>query len=295
MKPRTVSKCLVSILLLVLLAPPFLKAETDAKEVFEPLLNKLIEEGLPQEFVLKVFSDPRVRFVPQIMPKKLTWDETKLPYQRFLQPERIKRAKKFLDDYDPLLTEIENLYGVEKEVLVAILLVESDLGRHRGRFEVFNVLASMAVSSDWERVKRLINRPLSPSEEARLKRIMKRRSRWAYEELKVFLKKAYEEGFDPLEIKGSIFGAFGIPQFVPSSYANYAVDGNGDGKVDLYCLADALASAANYLKKHGWRKDLPLEKKKKILMYYNRSKPYVETVMKIAQLLSSSDSRVSSS
>lgn len=253
--------------------------------VFEPLKARLIREGFSRERVERLFSDPRVRFLPQIMPRKLTWDETKLPYQQFLKPERLARARAFLRDYAGLLKEIEATYGVEKEILVGLLLVESDLGRHHGRYEVFNVLASMAASSDWERVKAYLPRELSSEEEARLRRIMERRARWAYRELRVLLELSEKYGIDPLSLKGSIFGAFGYPQFVPSSFRDYAVDGDGDGRIDLYTLTDALASAANYLRRHGWRPGLSRQEKKRVLMTYNHSEPYAETVLAIAERL----------
>ncbi|HFC96881.1 MAG TPA: lytic murein transglycosylase, partial [Thermosulfurimonas dismutans] len=245
----------------------------------------------PAELVERVFTDPRVRFLPQIMPRKLTWDETKLPYQQFLKPQRLARARAFLRDYAPLLREIESTYGVDKEVLVGLLLVESDLGRHRGRYRIFNVLASMAVSADWQRVKSYLPPGLSPEEEARFRKIMARRSRWAYRELRVLLELSRKYGMDPLALKGSIFGAFGYPQFVPSSFRKYAVDGNGDGRIDLYTLTDALASAANYLRAHGWRPGLSREEKKRVLMTYNHSEPYAETILKIAEYLRASPRR----
>ncbi len=257
--------------------------------VFASLKERLIRDGLSPERVERLLSDPRVKFLPQIMPRKLTWDETKLPYQQFLRPKRLARARAFLRDYAGLLKEIEATYGVEKEVLVGLLLVESDLGRHHGRYEVFNVLASMAVSADWERVKPYLRRELSPEEEARLKRIMARRSRWAYRELKVLLELSEKYGLDPLALKGSIFGAFGYPQFVPSSFRDYAVDGDGDGRIDLYTLTDALASAANYLRRHGWRPGLSREEKKRVLMTYNHSEPYAETILEIAERLRGSE------
>ena len=263
----------------------------DSPDLFAELKGRLIAEGFPPEEVERLFSDPRVKFLPQIMPRKLTWDETKLPYRRFLQPERISRAQNFLKDYAPLLEEIEKTYGVEKEILVGLLLVESDLGRHTGRYEVFNVLASMAVSSDWERVKTYLDRELSTEEEARLKRIMARRSRWAYRELVALLEISRKYGFDPLALKGSIFGAFGYPQFIPSSFKSYAVDGDGDGRIDLYSLTDALASAANYLKRHGWRPGLSREEKKRVLMTYNHSEPYAETILEISGRLRDSEGR----
>jgi len=88
-------------------------------------------------------------------------------------------------------------------------------------------------------------------------------------------------GFDPLSIKGSWAGAFGLCQFVPSSYLHYAVDGNGDGRVDLFNVVDALASVANYLKRSGWEKENQ-EKKKKAIYAYNHCDNYVKAVLAYA-------------
>lgn len=258
---------------------------------FDPLKERLVRDGFSPKEVEALFSDPRVRFLPEIMPRKLTWDETKLPYRQFLRPERLRRARAFLRDWGPFLSEVERDYGVEKEILVALLLVESDLGHHQGRYGVFNVLASMAASSHWERVRPYLPREIPPKEEARLQEIMRRRARWAYRELRIFLEISRKYGLDPLALRGSIFGAFGYPQFVPSSFRDYAVDGDGDGRVDLYTLTDALASAANYLRGHGWRPGLSPEEKKRVLMTYNHSEPYAETILEIAERLKGVDQK----
>ncbi len=112
-----------------------------------------------------------------------------------------------------------------------------------------------------------------------------KRASWAYRELLNFLEISYQNQWDPYEIKGSIFGAFGYPQFVPRSYLIYGYDWDGDGKVDLYSLPDALASIANYLQKEGYRKEADREYKKKIIMKYNISEPYAETVLSISEIL----------
>ena len=85
-------------------------------------------------------------------------------------------------------------------------------------------------------------------------------------------------------MKGSWAGAFGIPQFVPSSYVKYGADGNGDGAVDLYNLADALASMANYLRSFGWSDQDPV-KKKEAVYAYNHCDNYVQAVFAYARAL----------
>ncbi|WP_082863504.1 lytic murein transglycosylase [Thermodesulfatator autotrophicus] len=252
---------------------------------FGVLKQRLISEGFSPSYIEKVFSRPEVKFLPQIMPKKLLHDEYKLNYAQFLKPERVARAQKFLQENSELLSSLEKRFGVPREVLVAIFLVETDLGRYTGKYETFNVLASMAVASDWETVRDFLPEGLSLEEEKRLKAFMERRARWAYKELIAFLRYAYEYNIDPLAIKGSVFGAFGLPQFVPSSLLSYGYDWNGDGKVDLFNLEDALASMANYLARHGWGKARDYQTQLKVIMTYNKSRPYAETVLKLAEKL----------
>ncbi|AEH45528.1 membrane-bound lytic murein transglycosylase B [Thermodesulfatator indicus DSM 15286] len=252
---------------------------------FESLKQRLIADGLSPTYVEEIFSRPEVKFLPQIMPRKLLHDEYKLNYAQFLEPERVARAQKFLKANYELLSSLEKHFGVPKEVIVAIFLVETDLGRYTGKYETFNVLASMAIASDWEEVKSFLPENLSPEEEKRLKAFMKRRSKWAYKELVALLRYSSNHNVDPLSIKGSVFGAFGLPQFVPSSLLFYGYDWNKDGKIDLFNLEDALASIANYLARHGWGKAKDYQAQLKVIMTYNKSRPYAETVLSLAKKL----------
>ncbi|NPA49701.1 MAG: lytic murein transglycosylase [Thermodesulfobacteria bacterium] len=253
---------------------------------FAPLISYLKEKGFSESYLKELFSRPEVRFLPQIMPRKLLHDEYKLNYAQFLAPQRISRAQKFLEEHRELLQALERHFGVPKEILVAIFLVETDLGHYTGKYRTFNVLASLALSEDWERVKKHLPAGLSPEEEARLKNFMLRRARWAKRELVALLRYAQQNELDPLAIKGSIFGAFGLPQFVPSSVLQYGYDWDGDGKVNLFELEDALASMANYLARHGWAKASSREAQLRVIKTYNKSQPYAETVLKIAERLS---------
>ncbi len=254
---------------------------------FSSLISALAARGYDETYLKQLFSRQEVRFLPEIMPKKLLHDEYKLNYAQFLRPERVKRAQEFLNKHQSLLTALEERFGVPKEVLVAMFLVETDLGRYPGRYRTFNVLASMALSSNWEQVRSYLPAGLSAEEEARLKAFMARRAKWALKELAALLTYCRKNGLDPLAIKGSIFGAFGLPQFVPSSVLHYGYDWDGDGKVDLFSLEDALASMANYLAAHGWQKAKDQEAKLRVIKTYNHSQPYAETVLRIAERLSS--------
>jgi peptidoglycan lytic transglycosylase B len=176
-----------------------------------------------------------------------------------LTKKSVKQGKIVLRDNRRILRKIEASYGVGREILVAILRIETNFGRFTGSHPVFNSLLTMAL-------------------------IENRRSEWAEEELGHLLLICREQRKDPLSVKGSWAGAFGVPQFVPSSYRKYGADGNGDGEVDLFNLADAFASMANYLKSFGWSQKDPL-KKKKAVYAYNHCENYVQAVFAYARAL----------
>jgi membrane-bound lytic murein transglycosylase B len=114
---------------------------------------------------------------------------------------------------------------------------------------------------------------------------VKRKSKWAYGELKAFLEYTDGHKMDPAKMKGSYAGALGISQFMPSNVLMYAKDGDKDGRIDLFSHADAIASVANYLKRHGWYADIEREKAKKVVWKYNHSKYYVNIIFKISDIL----------
>lgn len=114
--------------------------------------------------------------------------------------------------------------------------------------------------------------------------IENRRSEWARKELAELLTFCREQNRDPFSIRGSWAGAFGIPQFIPSSYVRFAVDGNSDGRIDLFSMSDAVASVASYLRSHGWEKGKP-EQNRQAVYAYNRCDSYVKAVFAYAKAL----------
>ena len=284
---------IITILILLIFFFGFNPLNAPANDpVISPYLKKLkkrvkqdLKGTVPKKYIEKIFSSPKLTYFPNIMAKSLTWKEVELPYSQFLEEERIKRAKNFMAENKELLEDIEFVFGVEKEVITAIFLIETDLGRKTGRFPVINVFYSLALSGERELFEKFIDNSEISLDDKFIKKRWTRRSNWGYKELLYFIQIAYQNNWDPFSIKGSIFGAFGYPQFVPKSYLIYGYDWDKDGKVDLYNLADALASIANYLKKEGYKMEADQEYKKKIIMKYNISEPYADTVLSVVEKL----------
>src|SRR5262249_33531080 len=103
-----------------------------------------------------------------------------------------------------------------------------------------------------------------------------------YPEVLGLFRLAERERIDPLSVRGSSAGAFGLPQFLPTSYLHFGVDGNGDGQVSLYDADDAIASAAHYLSANGWRPGLSYADQRRVIWSYNHSDAYIDTVLWLA-------------
>lgn len=260
----------------------------DFKEIpshYRPLIHRLSQDGFDFEFLSKLFTDSRVELNPVLMTIPLDSRETKGLYAQFLSEESILLSKKFLHQNLKLLDQMEKQFHVEKEIIVAILLVESRFGENIGKYRVIPTLSSMALMNSADNLQKnyLTLREIDSEISFNwIESLAKRRANWAYQELKCFLRIIRDEKMDPLEVFGSTAGALGMPQFIPSSYIAYALNKNGfEGW--LFSIEEAIFSIGNYLKSHGWKKNLPPEKKKRILLYYNRSIPYVETILQVAQ------------
>lgn len=160
---------------------------------------------------------------PVLAPPK--WFE----YQaNFLTPARLSGGLIFWQRNREALARVEARYGVPAEVVVAIIGVETFYGRNTGRYRVVDALATLAFDYP-------------------------RRAEFFRKELAQFLLLAREQKLSPLTPEGSYAGAMGLPQFMPSSYRRYAVDFDGDGKVNIWRDGpDVIGSVANFLVEHGW-------------------------------------------
>ena len=202
----------------------------DSRAVIDELVNK---HGFDESYVIDVLKQAKKRktalnSVARPAEKTKTWDDYKAI---FLKKKRIADGKKFIKTNIEVLERAEKDFGVPKEVITAIIGVETDYGNIMGNYRVIDSLTTLGFDDP-------------------------RRSKFFKSELIQFFILTRENNLDILNIKGSYAGAMGYGQFISSSYRAYAIDFDGDGYVDLFnSLEDAIGSTANYLNRHGWKKE----------------------------------------
>lgn len=262
----------------------------EESQKYTPLIDRLSNEGFDRAYLLKIFSDSRVTFQKKVLVINLINRNIKVDYSRFLKDQSVSHAKRFLNRELSFLDKVEKRFKVSKEVIVSILLIESFFGKRTGENIVFNVFSTLSLATEpeilndtYHKIKE--NYPSLSFEQVRKR--ADRKSKWAYQELKHLLKIAEREKLDVFRIRGSWAGAFGIAQFLPSSYLRYGLDGNNDQKVRLFNRYDSMVSVANYLKKNGWKDTLSNKRKRAVIRRYNNSTPYVNTVLNLSKKISS--------
>ncbi len=193
--------------------------------------------GFESEYLLKLFAKaselPAVvkAIQPPVEPGIRSWQKYR---SRFVEPRRIAAGLTFWQRHAATLAKAEARYGVPADIIVGIIGVETMYGKHTGRFQTFSALATLAFDYP---------------PRAALFRL----------ELESLLLLSRDEGRDPLSFRGSYAGAMGLPQFMPSSMRQWAVDFDSDGKIDLAeSPEDAIGSVANFLACHGWQKEGPI-------------------------------------
>ncbi|UQZ88298.1 hypothetical protein C4J81_03380 [Deltaproteobacteria bacterium Smac51] len=188
-----------------------------------------------------------------------------------------------------LFNAMSRKYNVPGEVAAAIMWVETGYGNYFGKHLAASQLASMAAAAyDFDVVAPAVSDLVRSDGGAKtwLKDTAVKRGGWAADELAALLSYSFQNGHDPTSFPGSIYGAIGYGQFMPSNVLKYGVDGSGDGKVDMFNKADAIYSIGNYLKAHGWTGGgMSEEARRAVIMKYNKSGVYVNTVLYVADWL----------
>lgn len=208
----------------------FIDEMVDKQAMDAGQLKALFKEVNKRQDILDLIARPAERV--------LVWHEYKAI---FITQKRIKGGEKFMVKYADALKRAEQEYGIPAEVITAIIGVETFYGGNKGRHRVIDALATL--SFDYPP-----------------------RAKFFRGQLVEFLNLTKKEGLNPLLPMGSYAGAMGYPQFIPTSYRDFAVDYDGDGFADIWTNpVDAIGSVANYFVAHGWQKNQPVVEKVKAL------------------------------
>lgn len=236
MKRRLRSFLVVVPLLLAVLSGSVNAVTIEEYPELEALIDTLVkEQHFNRTSLRKLFAGTHLR--PEVV-AAMEKPREALPYyeyrRSFLNEERIRLGARFWTEHKHVLARAQRDYGVPPEVIIAIIGVETRYGANRGDHSVLEALLTLTVGYP-------------------------RRADFFRNELTEFLLLTRELKLDPRAVKGSYAGALGIPQFIPSSYRNYAVDFDNDKRRDLLGnAADAIGSVANFLRSHGWTAGEPV-------------------------------------
>ena len=203
---------------------------SEAQDVIEELVS---EHGFDKDYVLTILQSAKKQqsiLKSMSSPAEFTWTWDR--YKKlFLEEKRIANGKNFINENRELFKKVENEFGVPKEIITSILGVETRYGKIKGSYRVLDSLATLGFD-------------------------FPRRAKFFKSELVQFFILTRENNLDINSVQGSYAGAMGYGQFISSSYRAYAVDYDGDGYADLFnSIPDAVASIANYLKIHGWKRN----------------------------------------
>src|SRR5260221_4866808 len=215
-------------LLVAVAGPAFGQGFVERPEV-QAFIGEVVERhGFVEGELKKVFSrvqrvEPALQSIVPV--ERPSWDDYRA---QFVNEKRVNGGRAFWKANRTVLKRAARRYGVPAQYIVAIIGVETNYGRNMGRYRVIDALATLAFD-------------YPP------------RARFFRGELEQYLLLAREARLDVFARRGAHAGASGIPQFMPTSLRRYAVDFNGDGRIDLTgSSADAGGSVANFLKEHGW-------------------------------------------
>ncbi len=212
-------------------------------------------------------------------------------YPQFTRPDALARiAANYRADRE-MFQRLGRKYQVPGEVVAAIMWVETGYGQYFGKQKAAGMLASMAAAaSDFSLVAPAVaDLPQDRESMAFMRETAVKRGDWALNELAALMTYALANGHDPTTFPGSVYGAVGWGQFMPSNILKFGVSAKGSGRVDIFNKEDAAFSIGNYLKGHGWRGEkvnsMAEDERREVIMKYNKSGVYVNTVLYVADYL----------
>jgi membrane-bound lytic murein transglycosylase B len=253
------------------------------------IVSKLEADGISRSDLLATYANPkmpRFSFVPfSVQPR-----ESRAMYSDFLRIGNIMTTAEFVRANWPDFVRAERQFGVPSEFIAAILFIETRLGKNTGSHPVLYRLSRVASVQSPGNVERNYLKLKRDDPDVQLEKVSARAAfleRTFYKEVLAVFEIGHRNDIDPLNISGSIAGAFGWPQFLPSTYLRFGVDADGSGHVSLYSRSDVIHSVANYLSHSGLNHRSSSAEIRNAIWAYNHSDAYVDTVIEFAAQLKS--------
>ena len=195
--------------------------------------QRAIESGISEKVVKDIMTN--VKFLPKVIEydryQPEFYEDTFTYIKKRSSIKKVKEGLKLFKKERETIESIENDFQVEKELLLALMGIETNFGKYLGKMDIISSLATLSFD--------------------------KRRSEFFTEELLILLNLVDKNIIDKNILFGSWAGAFGNFQFMPRTIRNYAIDYNNNKTIELKNIEDSFASAANYLKTIGWKKNQP--------------------------------------
>ena len=195
--------------------------------------NYAISQGVSEKTLSLIIKD--LKFLPKVIEydryQPEFYEDTSTYIGKRTNTKKVKIGKQTYKKNYILINQVENKFNIEKELLLSLMGIETNFGKYLGKMDILSSLATLSFD--------------------------KRRSEFFTNELIIALKLIDNNKIKPNELYGSWAGAFGNFQFMPRTIKNYAIDYNENNTIELKNIEDSFASAANYLKKIGWKKNQP--------------------------------------
>ena len=266
---------------------------------WEPLIARLMQDGFAEASLREMFTkleSPPLREYMAYKALELHGGKGSLAvaarrgasfeppdYTRIAGGVSAEAGRKILQHNSKLFASLYKQYGVPGNIIVGLLMVETGVGMQLGTQPALLSLGSMASTRTLAQVLPALNG--IQADNAKLDEQIGKRSDWAYDELKALILYAKALGTKPETIPGSMYGAIGLCQFMPSNIQRFGASGRGKNVADVFHFADAAASVARYLSAHGWRAAQTPQAHLAVIRTYNHSDIYTSTVYGVAMAL----------
>ncbi len=268
--------------------------------------SELQKMGLSKKFITEAMKIYQTEQFERVLRLNLLGFMKPPQHMNLVTPEAVSEASKFLKQNRKDFELAQNKYQVSPDVIASLLWIETRHGDNLGDFHILSVFLNLMQADTPENRKTLTqmalwqNRDGKEFQDKELKKLMKerasRKAKWARDEVRALASIFQKNQLDLKSLKGSYAGAFGMTQFLPSSYRDFAKAAHPKTAPNLMKSSDAIMSVAHYLSKHGW-KAKKSSSRIKSLMGYNNSRDYAESILEISRRVQAGEpgSRIRSS